>query len=159
MNTQTHISLKKCRKILASVPLAWFLTQPIPVSARTLANGISTGTTSQGAKFMSGGVGLGERQKMLGMAPDYDLKLSFANRRGHYLSDVNVSVTDEDGKQVLNTVTAGPWLYVSLPPGKYDVKATYDHRTEEIKDLQVSHGYLATRLMHWNIADQQLSQK
>ncbi|MGE5217646.1 MAG: carboxypeptidase-like regulatory domain-containing protein [Chloroflexota bacterium] len=145
---------------LTGMPLALVLAWPLPSFARTtMASGIDSGKTPQGAKFMSGGVGREERQQMLKMAPGYDLDLSFANRRGNYLSDVNVTISDEHGKEVLSTVTAGPWLYVALPAGKYDVRASYGNRTEEIKNVEVSKGHMMTRLLHWDTADQQVSQR
>lgn len=145
---------------LTGVPLALMLAQPLPVSARTTpASGIAMGETAQGTKFMSGGVGVEERRQMLRKAAGYDLDLSFADGRGDYLSDVNVTVSDEHGKEVLSTTTAGPWLYVALPPGKYDVKASFGNRTEEIKNVEVSQGRLMTRLLHWDTADQQISQR
>jgi len=147
------------RLSLAGVPLALLLAQPLPLAARTTASGIETGSSREGARFMSGGVAVGEREKMVEMAPGYDLKLSFANHLGHYLSDVKVTISDEHGKHVLNTTTAGPWLYVELPEGKYDVKARYADRTEEIKNLEVTHGQLMTRLLHWNSNAQQISQR
>lgn len=144
---------------LAGAPLALLLAQPLPLSARTTASGIETGSSPEGARFMSGGVGVEEREKMIEMAPGYDLKLSFADRQGHYLSDVDVTVSDEHGKQVLHTTTEGPWLYVALPQGKYEVKARFANRPEEIKNLQVTHGQLLTRLLHWNGSAQQISQR
>jgi hypothetical protein len=142
---------------LAGIPLALMLGQAAPLAARTLAAGIDTEKSPEGTSFMSGGVGLEERQKMIKMAQGYDLKLAFADRRGEYLSDVKVTVDDGQGKQVLSTTTAGPWLYAELPQGKYDVKASFGDRTEEIKDLEISKGRLASRLIHWDRADQQIS--
>ncbi len=103
---------------LTAASLALLLAQPLPLWARTMPSGIDTGKSPEGARFMSGGVGLEERQQMLKMAPGYDLKLAFADRRGDYLSDVVVTVDDAHGKQVLSTTTAGPWLYISRPPGE-----------------------------------------
>ncbi|NNM83524.1 MAG: carboxypeptidase regulatory-like domain-containing protein, partial [Burkholderiales bacterium] len=42
-------------------------------------------------------------------------------KSGAYLSDVKVSVRGEGGK--LETVTEGPFLYASLPAGKYKIRA------------------------------------
>jgi hypothetical protein len=160
MKTQMSARRKVVRSLgFAGVPLALMLAQPLPLSARTTASGIDTGSSREGARFMSGGVGLEERQRMLEMAPGYDLKLSFADRLGHYLSDVNVTVSDEHGKQVLITTTKGPWLYIKLPQGKYDVKASYADRTEEIKNLEITNGQLLTRLLHWNSDTPQISQR
>jgi hypothetical protein len=120
---------------------------------------IVSGKTPQGYAYMSGGVGSEERNQMEGQANRYDLKLSFADHAGEYLSDVRVAINDEHGKKIVNTTTAGPWFYINLPAGKYEIKATFDNRQEEIKDLRISEGPLATRLLHWDVADHQLSQR
>jgi hypothetical protein len=57
----------------------------------------------------------------------------------------------------LRTTTAGPWLYVELPQGKYDVKASFGDRTKEIKDLEISQGRPVSRLLHWESTAQQIS--
>ena len=145
--------------VLVGVPLALMLAQPPPLSARNLASGIDTEKSPEGTSFMSGGVGLEERQKMIAMARGYDLKLAFADRRGECLSDVKVTIDDQQGKQVLNTTTAGPWLYAELPQGKYDVKASFDNRIEEIKDLEISQGRPVSRILSWDRADQQITQR
>lgn len=160
MKTFSKRSAKQIRAAaFAGVPLALLLAQAPPLAARNLASGIDTEKSSEGTSFMSGGVGLEERQKMIAMAKGYDLKLAFADRRGEYLSDVQVTINDADGKQVLNTTTAGPWLYAELPQGKYDVKASFDGRAEEIKGLAISAGRPVTRTLNWDRPAQQVSQK
>jgi len=160
MNSFCKISARHIRTVaLAAIPLALILGQPPPVSAQTLPSVIVTKMSPEGTSFMSGGVGLEERHKMIGMAEGFDLKLAFADRRGDYLSDVTVTIDDERGKQLLNTTSAGPWLYAELPQGKYDIKASFGNRTEEIKDLEISKGPLVSRLIRWDHADQQLSQR
>ena len=70
----------------------------------------------------------------------------------------NLTITDKHGNQVVDTTTAGPWFYIELPDGKYDVRASYDNQTEEIKNLEVSKNHLTTRLLHWELAGQKASQ-
>ncbi len=153
-------SAKRIRSAaFAGVPLALMLAQPAALSARTLISGIDTATSPEGTAFMSGGVGMEERQKMIAMARGYDLKLAFADRRGEFLSDVQVTIDDKDGKQVLSTTTKGPWLYAELPQGKYDIKASFDGRSEEIKDLEIAKGRPVSRTLNWDRADQQITQK
>jgi len=153
-------STKKLRVVpLAGVPLALLLAQPLPLSARSISSGIDTEKTPSGTAFMSGGIGREEREQMLKMAQGYNLKLAFADRHGEYLSDVKVTVADEHGKQILSTTSAGPWLYVDLPQGKYDVKASYGNRTEEINDMEIPQGRQVSRLLHWDRAAQQISQR
>jgi hypothetical protein len=143
---------------ILAIPIALLLLQPTPLSARTIADGIVTGKTDQGYPYMSGGVGVGERNQMNTGAQGYDLKLAFSDRSGKYLSDVKVTIADPRGDQIVDTSTAGPWFYINLPSGKYDVKASYDNRVEEIKNIDVSKGQRIARLLHWNDSDQQISQ-
>ena len=125
------------------------------VFAREDTAGISEAKTNQGYEYRSGGVGADERNQMMRQANQYDLALSFAARSGDYLSDVNIVITDEHGKEVLNTTTAGPLFYAELPPGRYDVKATYNNKTEELKGLQIDKGRRVARVFHWNVTDDQ----
>jgi len=160
MNRRVNLRKKPFRILsLTGLSFALLLAQPLPLWAQKTAGGIETGKSPEGARFMTGGVGLEERRQMLQLAPGYDLKLSFADRRGHYLSDVKVMVNDEHDKQILSTTTAGPWLYIAVPPGKYDVKASFGNRTEEIKDLEIAQGRLVSRLLHWDDSAQQISRR
>jgi len=129
------------------------------VLAQQLTQGIVKGETAQGYQFMSGGVGSGERDAIIEAAKSYNLGLSFAARSGQYLSDVKVLITDERGKEIVNTTAAGPLFYVELPGGRYNVTATYDGRSEEIKGLQVPSGSRVSRLFHWNVPVDELTQK
>jgi len=143
-----------------AIPLAFVLIGISPArSQEATESGIVKGKTPQGYSYMSGGVGVEERDQMKQQANRYDLELSFADHSGEYLSDVRVAIDDGRGKEIINTTTAGPWFYIQLPAGKYDVKATFDNRQEKIEDLQISEGHPVTRLLHWDIADHQLSQR
>src|SRR6266550_3845774 len=106
-----------------TIPVALILAQPLALSATELTGGIVNGKTDQGYPFASGGVGTEERELMRKEAPRYDLDLSFADQGGKYLSDVKVAITDEHGNRIVETTTAGPWFYITLPVGRYDVKA------------------------------------
>jgi len=143
---------------ILAIPVALFLSQPLPLSAGEFMSGIVNGKTDQGYPFASGGVGTEERELMRKEAQGYDLDLGFADRTGDYLSDVNLTITDKHGNQVVDTTTAGPWFYIELPDGKYDVRASYDNQTEEIKNLEVSKNHLTTRLLHWELEGQKASQ-
>jgi hypothetical protein len=77
--------------------------------------------------FVSGGVGGDERSAMQAIRADYNLSLLFSVQgSGEYLSDVKVSVTDEKGNTLLETVSDGPMLLASLKPGHYNVTAELD---------------------------------
>jgi hypothetical protein len=143
--------------LLTGLPLALILLQPMPVPASPTADQIASGKTEQGYPFVSGGVGIEERQQMLHQAKRYDLELAFADHTGKYLSNVDIVINDQHGRQIVNTISSGPWFYISLPAGKYDVKATFDNRTEEIKNLDVSKDHHLTRLLHWDVTQHEMN--
>jgi len=116
--------------------------------------GILMGASDEGFRYMSGGIGLEERKIMLSWEADYSLKLAFAELSGDYLSDVKVLVADQNGEAVLSMITNGPWLYVKLPPGTFDVKATFEGETRQIENLYLRKGDRVTRLLHWDLEEQ-----
>ena len=127
--------------------------------AQDLNRGIMKGESQQGYQFMSGGVGTDERNEMMQQANQYDLALSFAAPSGNYLSDIQVVITDQRGNQVINTTTAGPLFYAQLPSGTYNVKATLNGQTQEIRNIQVSNGHRFSRLLHWNVPMDQIVER
>ena len=79
--------------------------------------------------YISGGVGLDERQGLEQMGKDYNLKLVFAAIEGKYMGDVNVTVTDTTGQTLLEAISDGPWFYTNLPPGKYNISVQSSGQT------------------------------
>ncbi|RJR51307.1 MAG: carboxypeptidase regulatory-like domain-containing protein [Desulfobacteraceae bacterium] len=102
---------------------------------------------NQNTRYMSGGVGIGERQAMEKMAEGYDLKLVFATIEGNYLSFVDVKITDQKGNQVLTAQSNGPWFYADLPPGSYKVSASHNG-VEKSHNLVLDSG-LEEVVLHW----------
>lgn len=95
----------------------------IPLLAQAL-NHVLEVQRYEGIPYVTGGIGLEERQALKAMARDFNLKLTFAAKEGKYLNDVQVSIQDRRGNVVLEAVSKGPWLYASLPPGTYTVIAS-----------------------------------
>ena len=159
MNKKSFTANRRSIALVAvlAVPLAFVLAQPTPSAARDRESGLISSKTGQGYAFMSGGVGIEERNLMQRKAGAYDLDLSFADKQGHYLSDVSVVIDDENGTQLVNSTATGPFFYIDLPTGKYDVQASFDNQTEEIKNLNISKDHSTKELLHWNLSDNQMS--
>jgi len=85
---------------------------------------------SQGSvRYATGGIGADEIAAFKAAAPQYPLELLFAERASPndvYLADVRVSVKAASGQVLLDTVSAGPFLLLRLPPGKYRIEAGND---------------------------------
>ncbi|HXG22501.1 MAG TPA: carboxypeptidase regulatory-like domain-containing protein [Methylomirabilota bacterium] len=79
--------------------------------------------TAAGILYRSGGIGLDEREALRAVSKEHNLKVTFALQRGNYLSDVNLTIQDAKGRNILATVSQGPWFFATLPPGQYTVTA------------------------------------
>lgn len=80
---------------------------------------------AQNVKFVSGGVSDDSAERMAALGKEFNFKLLFAARDGHYLADVAVAISDAADRKVLETVSDGPFLFAQLAPGKYAIAATY----------------------------------
>ncbi len=80
-----------------------------------------------GVIYLSGGVGLDERDAMQAVQHQYTLWLSFVQMGDATLSaDTEVAIRDAKGKLILEATAEGPWLMVKLPAGRYRVNAQQD---------------------------------
>lgn len=97
------------------------LTQPATANEDLLPPADTVG----GIVFMSGGIGIGERDAMRTVAKDYNLHLAFvAGERGAYLGGARVRIEDSEGRVLLDTQALGPWFYARLPKARYRVVAS-----------------------------------
>lgn len=109
--------------ILAAVAL----TLLVRVAAQADDLGIVVRTQGE-VRYVSGGVGLTERQtlKEIAARERMNLKLEFAEGNGAFLAALPVTITDASGVVRLRVKTDGPWLFVRLPAGDYTYRAERD---------------------------------
>ncbi|HJV26903.1 MAG TPA: carboxypeptidase-like regulatory domain-containing protein [Aromatoleum sp.] len=94
----------------------------------------------EGISFVTGGVGLEEREQISRIGRDYNLKLMFAERGGDYLGNVKVVVAKPAGKTVLEATADGPILLARLPQGTYRITVSADGK-DQVRTAQVpAHG-------------------
>lgn len=98
--------------------------------------------------YLSGGIGDEDEARLLARQNEFNLKLLFTLNEGNYLAGVNVSIADGRGRNVIQTVSEGPYLMASLPAGQYTVSATRDGKTMTRK-VQVGNRGLRTEQMRW----------
>ncbi|WP_332674887.1 carboxypeptidase regulatory-like domain-containing protein [Aromatoleum sp.] len=84
----------------------------------------------EGVRYVTGGVGEDERAALRGIARDFNLKLTFAEKSGDYLSGVKIVITRRDGRKVLELDSEGPLVLAKLPPGGYRISATANGREQ-----------------------------
>ena len=70
--------------------------------------------------------GIGDDDPLAQLVGDYNVQFVFATRgSGEYLADVDVQIADAQDKVLLATRSPGPLFYVTLPVGRYRVRAEY----------------------------------
>ena len=87
--------------------------------------------------FLSGGLSEREREAIQEMAKKYSLKLMFSNKKGKYLSDVTVKIFDQRDETILTTVSNGPWFFIDLPSGTYDLEVSFGKNRKRISQVKV----------------------
>jgi hypothetical protein len=87
--------------------------------------------SDQGIRYVSGGIGLSERDELRALSDQFNLQLMFAmHGSGNYLADVQVRILDARGAPVLNATSQGPYFMAQLPPGSYTVEADMFGQTQ-----------------------------
>ncbi len=101
-----------------------------------------------GIQFISGGIGITERQILEQMSDKFTLKIVLAGKDGHYLSRCDVEIIRADGTKTVSTTTEGPWLLADLEPGSYRVKAQHDN-TWKTRNVTVTADTLQQVIFNW----------
>jgi hypothetical protein len=115
---------------------------------------ITEGNTKQGFPYLFGGVSSNEREAMEERAKDYNAKLVFAEKKGPYLSGVRVTLSSAKEGEILDLVTEGPWFYIRLPEGTYDIRASFKDETKQIKNINVTKDKRVQQIFIWDLGTQ-----
>ena len=102
-----------------------------------------------GVRYFSAGVGVEERNAEY---PPFPLKLVFTAGGKPYLSGVEVTITPAKGGAVIaipREQVEGPWLFVDLPAGIYDVSAMQGDRMQGLKGIKIEPGRQKSVLLRW----------
>ncbi len=87
-----------------------------------------------GTEYVTGGFGQDESAAFKQAMPQFSVAMTFSSQSdgaAAYAADVQVVIRDENDANVLNVASEGPFLLVKLPPGKYQVFATYANKTQK----------------------------
>ena len=100
-------------------------------------------------RYFSAGVGLEERAAEY---PPFSLKLVFTAGGRPYLSGISVTIQSAKGATVLTVPedqVEGPWLFVDLPAGDYEVTAVHGDRKQGLKGVKVEAGKQKVVHLRW----------
>lgn len=101
-------------------------------SAPAQAGELPPAKTENGVTYVCGGIGQAEAEQMKRAASGYDMMLTFAERNGSYLADVDVDIASGKGKgaSLLSAHCDGPIMLIDLPKaGTYHIQAEAEGRT------------------------------
>lgn len=101
-------------------------------------------------RYFSAGIGLEERAAQY---PPFSLKLVFTAGGKPFLSGVSVTIQPVKGGAAVTIPqeqVEGPWLFVDLAPGSYNVTAVHRDRTQELKGITVVAGKQKTMHLRWS---------
>jgi len=122
--------------------LACLATAVALAFAAPASQALTTGQTPDGFDFVVGGIGSDELARMATESNGHSLSLRLATRvTGAYLADVVVQITDNAGQHVFKGRLDGPWLLISLPPGRYSITAVYEGEVERAEVVVPVHGH------------------
>jgi len=126
-------------KVLTASLLFWAIANA-SVSAQPLA----APAEQNGIRYVTGGIGEDEVKAFHSVASKYNVRITLVAKSGHYLSDVNVRIS-AGRRSLLSVRTAGPFLFVQLPAGQYEVFARDRHVTETRKIVVPARGGIDVR--------------
>lgn len=77
----------------------------------------------RGVRYVSGGIGISEREELNALSSQFNLRLMLAVQAGNFVSDAQITITNQRGEPVLSAQAEGPLFFAQLPPGSYNVVA------------------------------------
>jgi hypothetical protein len=127
----------------------WFSAASLALAAVTAHAAVVEGRTSEGHRYVTGGIGTDEVEALRQEAPAFSLQLITAARTGAYLAGTHVRITGPGNNVVLDTTLDAPWLLVDLPGGRYTVRATHSGTTVEQR-LTIAPGHPQRVVLHFD---------
>ena len=120
--------IRFCRSAASGIGLALLCAAAPLAMAQDMASPVRT---SGGMAYVNGGFGDDEAATIRQTGPNYSLRMQFSREHNsEFVAGVDLAVQDQAGRTVFALPSAGPLTDVMLPPGSYQVSASYHGRTE-----------------------------
>ena len=148
----------------ATLACATALTIPMAVADDGVANASSANKAQMlsglpamppvrednGIEHLVGGVGSDERARLEPLVQDMNLQLVFAEKdTGALLAQVEVTIADDQGEEILGVKDSDPWVFADLEPGVYRITAKSAKGTIE-RRVRVPENGRRTELFQWS---------
>lgn len=128
---------------------SWLAVALLALTAAQAGAAVTEGRTSDGRRYLVGGIGTEEVDALRAQASAYSLQLVTAARSGAYVAGTQLRLTGPGNAVILDTTMDAPWLLIDLPAGRYAVRATHAGETVE---RQMTIGDKPQRIvLHFNV--------
>lgn len=84
-------------------------------------------------RYVSGGIGIDERDELDKIAPEFDIKVTLSTASGYLLGGGRIKIKDSEGNLLLDTTTDGPVFMLDAPAGTYIIEAVVDGRSQGMR--------------------------
>lgn len=103
-----------------------------------------------GITYVNGGVGEEERKELKKIRNDFNLQLTFAEKKsGTFLADIHLSIQDKSGNEIIKLSNVGPLFLTELDPGKYRIKATSGGDNTQTKIVTINKKGIRDLYFYW----------
>lgn len=128
---QAHTRHLPSRRRATKCAVAWLVAAG-GLALATTAWSMQAGKTAQGYEFTTGGVSTEELTSLHAGRAKYNLwVVTAAMGSGAHLADVRVVIRDAKGKPAFEGNLHGPWLFINLPLGRYEIEASIGKETHK----------------------------
>ena len=100
-------------------------------------------------RYFSAGIGQVEREATY---PPFSLKLVFTAGGKPFVTGVTVTLRAAKGATVVTVPgeqVTGPWLFIDLPEGTYELVATLGGQKQQVKGITITRGHVTTQHVRW----------
>jgi len=140
--------MKHLTKTLTPIALAMAFSLPAVAAASSAASDAAK-ANGFSVKFVTGGGSSEARKHMQHMASEFDLLLEFdAPAMNRDYRNVEVKMSDDAGKIVLDAPAAGPLFSIQIPPGHYTVTADLGGK-QQVRSVDVAAGSTKHLTFDW----------
>jgi len=137
-----------------AIPLALMSVAMLTALSADFAWGEQRGKTLQGRAYVSGGVAAAEQLKLQAERVNYKLwVITAAQRSGAYIADARIRIRDGKQQLVFDGPLDGPWLFIDLALGPYEVEASWGDQTVRSKTT-IHAGDRHQIVAHFKVADE-----
>ena len=117
------------RRPIAVFMLALFAATGVAIAAETVEPLVPQ--SSEGIRYLSGGIGEDELAQIEAAKTSYNVKILLAEKSGHYISEVRLTLSSLLGEKLVDIPSAGPFVLLQVPAGTYQIDATYEGHAQQ----------------------------